>query len=84
MAPHVRVDSGVEEGDTITPYYDSLMAKLVVWGTDRAEAIERGREALENFQVEGLKHNIPVHLKILADPDFQRGDYNTNFLNRFA
>jgi acetyl-CoA carboxylase biotin carboxylase subunit len=84
MAPHVRVDSGVEEGDTITPYYDSLMAKLVVWGADRAEAIERGREALENFQVEGLKHNIPVHLKILADPDFQRGDYNTNFLNRFA
>jgi acetyl-CoA carboxylase biotin carboxylase subunit len=84
MASHVRIDSGVEEGDTITPYYDSLMAKLVVWGADRAEAIARGREALENFQIEGLKHNIPVHLKILADPDFQRGDYNTNFLSRFA
>lgn len=81
---HIRVDSGVVEGDTITPYYDSLMAKLVVWGADRQEAIERGRYALQNFQIEGLKTNLPVHLKILADPDFQRGHYNTKFLERFA
>lgn len=82
--PHVRVDSGIVAGDTITPYYDPLMAKLVVWGSDRAAAIARGREALENFHIEGLKTNLPVHLKVLADPDFQRGDYNTNFLKRFA
>lgn len=81
---HIRVDSGIVEGDTITPYYDPLMAKLVVWGSDRTEAIARGREAVQSFEIEGIKNNLPVHLKILDDADFQSGNYSTNFLNRFS
>jgi acetyl-CoA carboxylase biotin carboxylase subunit len=82
LSEHVRLDSGFEEGDTITPYYDPLLAKLIVWGADRVEALERGREALINFKIEGLKHNIPLHLKILANESFQRGDYDTGLLDR--
>ena len=82
LSEHVRLDSGFEEGDTVTPYYDPLLAKLVVWGNDRAEAIERGRAALENFKIEGIKHNLPLHLKVLADPAFQRGEYDTGLLGR--
>ncbi|HEX2915767.1 MAG TPA: acetyl-CoA carboxylase biotin carboxylase subunit [Chloroflexia bacterium] len=79
---YVRVDSGFEEGDIVTPYYDPLLAKLVVWGNDRAEAIERGRAALEDFKIEGIKNNIPLHLKVLADEAFRRGEYDTGLLNR--
>ncbi len=82
LTEHVRLDSGVEQGSTITPYYDPLMAKLIIWGADRAEAIERSRAALENFQIEGIKHNIPLHLKILASEAFQRGEYDTGLLSR--
>jgi acetyl/propionyl-CoA carboxylase alpha subunit len=79
---HVRLDSGFEEGDTVTPYYDPLLAKLVVWGVDRAEAIQRGREALAGFQLEGIKHNIPLHQRILADERFVSGRYDTGLLSR--
>ncbi|MEI6042851.1 MAG: biotin carboxylase N-terminal domain-containing protein [Chloroflexota bacterium] len=79
---YIRLDSGVEEGNTITSYYDPLLAKLIVWGADRAEAIERSRAALEEFRIEGIKHNLPLHLKILANADFQRGEYDTELLNR--
>jgi acetyl-CoA carboxylase biotin carboxylase subunit len=78
----VRLDSGFEEGDTVTPYYDPLLAKLVVWGADRAEAIQRGREALAGFQIEGIKHNIPLHQRILADERFVSGRYDTGLLSR--
>lgn len=78
----VRLDSGFEEGDTVTPYYDPLLAKLVVWGADRAEAIQRGREALADFQIEGIKHNIPLHQRILADERFVSGRYDTGLLSR--
>jgi acetyl-CoA carboxylase biotin carboxylase subunit len=79
---YIRLDSGVEEGNTITSYYDPLLAKLIVWGANRAEAIERSRIALEEFKIEGIKHNLPLHLKILANEDFRRGEYNTDLLNR--
>lgn len=82
LSENVRLDSGFEEGDTVTPYYDPLVAKLVVRGEDRAEAIRRGREALENFQIEGIKHNIPLHLRILVDERFLSGQYDTGLLNR--
>ena len=60
----------------------SLLAKLIVWGADRAEALERGRAALADFKIEGLKHNIPLHLKILANESFRRGEYDTGLLDR--
>jgi acetyl-CoA carboxylase biotin carboxylase subunit len=82
LSEHVRLDSGFGEGDTVTPYYDPLLAKLIVWGADREEALERGREALSNFKIEGLKHNIPLHLKILANESFRRGEYDTGLLDR--
>ncbi len=82
LSENVRVDSGFEEGDTVTPYYDPLLAKLIVRGNDRAEAIQRGREALENFRIEGIKHNIPLHLNILADERFVSGQYDTGLLSR--
>jgi len=67
----------------IPPYYDSLVAKLIVYGNDRAEAIQRMRRALEMFVVEGIHTSIPLHQKILADPDFQAGQFDTTFINRF-
>ncbi len=81
---HVRLDSGFEEGDTVTSYYDPLLAKLIVWGADRAEALERSQAALANFKIEGIKHNISLHLKILADESFRRGEYDTGLLNRLV
>jgi acetyl-CoA carboxylase biotin carboxylase subunit len=82
LSEDVRLDSGFEQGDTITPYYDPLLAKLIVRGADRAEAIRRGRAALDNFQIEGIKHNIPLHLQILADERFLSGQYDTGLLSR--
>ena len=64
----------------IPPYYDSLIAKLIVYGVDRAEAINRMRRALDMFIVEGPTTTIPLHQKILAHPDFQSGDIYTSFL----
>ncbi len=78
--PGVRVDSGVSAGSVISQYYDNLIAKLVVWGRDRNEAIERGRCALESFEITGLVTTIPAHLAILATPQFLRGEYSTRFV----
>ncbi len=78
--PWVRVDSGVTTGSAIPPYYDSLIAKLAVWGEDRQEAIQRARRALEEFRIEGIKTIIPVHAEILRHPLFQEGRYHTQFL----
>jgi acetyl-CoA carboxylase biotin carboxylase subunit len=79
----VRVDTWAYTDCVIPPYYDSLVAKLVTYGSDRAEAIDRMRRALEMFIVEGIHTSIPLHLKILADPDFQAGRFDTNFIKRF-
>ncbi len=79
----VRVDTAAYTDGVIPPYYDSLVAKLIAHGRDRTEAIARMRRALEMFVVEGIYTSIPVHQKILADPDFIAGNTNTSFLNRF-
>ncbi|HOC44681.1 MAG TPA: acetyl-CoA carboxylase biotin carboxylase subunit [Thermoanaerobaculales bacterium] len=81
--PGVRVDTHLYSGYTIPSHYDSLMAKLLVWGEDRDEAIVRGRRALEMFRVEGVKTSIPLHLKILDEEDFRAGRLSTHFMDRF-
>jgi acetyl-CoA carboxylase biotin carboxylase subunit len=79
----VRVDTLAHTDCVITPYYDSLVAKLIVHGRDRTEAIHRMQRALEMFVVEGIHTSIPLHQRILADPDFQAGRFDTNFIKRF-
>jgi acetyl-CoA carboxylase biotin carboxylase subunit len=79
----VRVDTAAYAESVIPPYYDSLIAKLVVCGNDRPEAITRMARALEMFIIEGISTCIPLHQKIMADPDFQAGNFDTHFLRRF-
>ena len=82
--PGVRVDTAAHAECQVSPYYDSLLAKLVVHGRDRKEAIARMRRSLDFFVIEGVKTTIPLHRKILDDPDFQAGKYTTRFLERYA
>src|SRR6266404_5047669 len=79
----VRVDSAAYADAVIPPYYDSMIAKLIVKGRDRAEAIGRMKRALEMFVIEGIKTSIPLHRRILADPDFAAGRIDTSFVERF-
>ena len=79
----VRVDTWAYTDCVIPPYYDSLVAKLIAYGNDRNEAIDRMRRALETFIVEGIYTSIPLHLKIMADEDFRAGKLDTNFIKRF-
>jgi len=81
--PGVRIDTAAHTECTITPYYDSLIAKVIVHGRDRQEAIARMRRTLEMTVIEGIKTSIPLHLRILADADFQAGRLNTSFMDRF-
>ena len=78
----VRVDSAAYADAVIPPYYDSMIAKLIVKGRDRAEAIGRMKRALEMFVIEGIKTSIPLHRRILADPDFAAGKIDTHFIER--
>jgi acetyl-CoA carboxylase biotin carboxylase subunit len=80
----VRVDTAAYQGYVIPPYYDSMIAKLIVRGKDRHEAIARGRRALDFFVIEGVKTTIPVHRRILDEKDFQDGRLTTRFMERFA
>jgi len=80
----VRVDTWAYTDCVIPPFYDSLVAKLITYGGDRAEAIRRMDRALSMFIVEGIHTSIPLHRRILADPDFQAGRFDTNFIKRFA
>ncbi len=80
----IRVDTAAYAESVIPPYYDSLIAKLIVHGKDRAEAIRRMTRALEMFIIEGISTSIPVHQKIAADPDFQAGRFDTRFISRFS
>jgi acetyl-CoA carboxylase biotin carboxylase subunit len=82
--PGVRVDTAAHAECQVSPYYDSLIAKLVVHGRDREEALNRMNRSLEFFVVEGIKTTIPLHLRIIQDPDFRAGRYSTRFLDRFA
>jgi acetyl-CoA carboxylase, biotin carboxylase subunit len=76
----VRVDSGAYPGYTISPYYDSMIAKLIVWAPTRDEAIERMRRALSEFMIEGVSTTIPFHIKLLNHEKFRSGDFDIKFL----
>lgn len=80
--PGVRVDSGVYPGAEITPYYDSMIAKLITWGEDRAEAMLRMRRALAEYTIMGLKHNIPFHINLMNSFSFIAGQIDTNFVEQ--
>jgi acetyl-CoA carboxylase, biotin carboxylase subunit len=82
--PGVRLDTAIYDGYSIPPFYDSLVAKLIVWGRDRQEAIARGRRALEEFVVQGIDTTIPFHLRMLSDSGFRRGEYHTDYLAEIA
>jgi acetyl-CoA carboxylase biotin carboxylase subunit len=82
--PGVRVDTFAHEGCEISPYYDSLIAKLMTHGRDRAEAIARMKRSLDVMVVEGIKTNIPLQRRILDDPDFVAGRFDTSFMDRFV
>lgn len=79
----VRVDSAMESGSTVVPYYDSMIAKLITHGRNRQESMARMKRALSEFAIEGIKTTIPLHRRILDDPDFQKGHVSTTFLERF-
>lgn len=80
--PGVRVDSGVYRGYEISPYYDSMIAKLICWGEDRAEAMLRMRRALSEFTIMGVQHNIPFHINLLNSFSFIAGKIDTNFVEQ--
>ncbi|KAF0244945.1 MAG: hypothetical protein FD180_2042 [Planctomycetota bacterium] len=83
--PHTRWDAGIREGGAISMFYDSLIAKLVCWGSDRLEAIERLRRALAELVIVGVPTLVPFHLHLLADKRFRKGDYHTGFVeNEFS
>ena len=79
--PGIRVESGVYEGFEMTPYYDSLIAKLIAWGETRGEALLRMRRALEEYRILGIKTNIPFHQQILASTRFIGGQFDTTFVD---
>ncbi len=74
VGPHVRVDSGVAKGTMVLPYYDPMLAKLIVWGRNREEATERMLEALGSFRVEGIPTLIPFHQALLATDQWRHGE----------
>ncbi len=80
--PGIRIDTAVYQGYEITPYYDSMIAKLIVHGKDRAEAIAKMKWALSEFIVDGVHTNIDFQLKLIRTEEFERGDYDNGFLNR--
>jgi acetyl-CoA carboxylase biotin carboxylase subunit len=79
----VRVDTHIYEGYNLPPFYDSLLAKLIVWGKDRDEAIIRMKRALGEFHIEGIKTTIPFHIQVMDHPEFKKGTYTTKFLERW-
>jgi acetyl-CoA carboxylase biotin carboxylase subunit len=80
---HVRVDSGLYTGYRVPPYYDSMVGKLIVYGTTRERCIMRLRRALEEFVIEGMKTTIPLHQRIVRDDEFLAGDYTIKWLERW-
>ena len=79
----IRVDTHVQGGSVVPPYYDSLLAKLIVHGADRGEAVARARAALDLLRIEGVTTTVPVHQALLADPEFAAGGVDTGFFERF-
>jgi acetyl-CoA carboxylase biotin carboxylase subunit len=81
--PGIRVDTAAHSDCTVSPYYDSMIAKIMAYGRDRQEAINRMRRTLDLTVIEGIKTSVAMHQKILADPDFCAGRFNTSFMERF-
>jgi acetyl-CoA carboxylase, biotin carboxylase subunit len=79
----IRVDTHVQGGSVVPPYYDSLLAKLIVHGVDRADALARTRAALNLLRIDGVTTTVPVHQALLADPEFAAGGVDTAFFERF-
>jgi acetyl-CoA carboxylase, biotin carboxylase subunit len=84
LGPGVRVDTFVEDGTEITPYYDSLLAKVVVWDADRPSAVARAECALEEIVLEGLPTTRELALDILSSEEFRSGDYSTTTLGELT
>ena len=80
---HVRVDSGLYGGYRVPPYYDSMIAKLIVYGTTRERCIMRLKRALEEFIIDGMKTTIPLHQKLIDDPEFREGEYTIKWLEEW-
>ena len=78
----VRVDAGYRAGNTVTPFYDPLLAKLCVHGADRAQALDRARQAAAAFRIAGPKTNLAFHADLLTSPEFVRGDYDTSLVSK--
>ena len=78
----VRVDAGYQAGNTVTPFYDPLLAKLCVHGADRKQALDRAREAVAAFRIVGPKTNLPFHADLLASPEFSTGHYDTSLVSK--
>ena len=81
--PGIRIDSGVYQGFTIPTFYDSMVAKLIIWAEDRPRAVERTKRALWEFQIGGIKTNIPFHQVVMNNPQFVQGKYDTSFIPRY-
>ncbi|RYY06539.1 MAG: acetyl-CoA carboxylase biotin carboxylase subunit, partial [Alphaproteobacteria bacterium] len=80
----VRVDSALYAGYVVPPYYDSMVAKLIVHAPTRDEAIARMRRSLMEFAIQGIKTTIPLHRRIMEAPDFKAGDYTIHWLEKFV
>jgi acetyl/propionyl-CoA carboxylase alpha subunit len=80
--PGIRLDAGYAAGNTVTPFYDPLLAKLCVHGADRAEALARGQSAVGAFRITGLKTNLQFHAELLGSAEFRSGDYDTSLVSR--
>jgi acetyl-CoA carboxylase biotin carboxylase subunit len=80
----IRVDTAAYADGFVPPYYDSLVAKLIAHGRDRTEAITRMQRALDMFVIEGIQTSIPMHQRIMSETDFVLGNFDTNYLQRFA
>ena len=78
----IRVDAGYEAGNTVTPFYDPLMAKLCVHGADREQALDLARKAVAAFTIKGPKTNLAFHAELLTSPEFVSGDYDTSLISR--
>ena len=79
----IRIDSHVYSGYTISPYYDSMIAKLITVAQTREEAITKMERALEEYYVEGVKTTIPFHRQLMKNKDFREGNFNTGFMDTF-
>jgi acetyl-CoA carboxylase biotin carboxylase subunit len=80
--PGVRVETYLQQGSRISPFYDSMVAKIIVWGSNREEAVARGKRALSGFRIEGIKTTIPFHLSVLENAAFLAGEVHTDFIER--